>query len=74
MPNSARWHSSKTQVLCGFEPNSAISLSQAQGQRVLCCPKRGDIRPPFLEVGEGRGAAPCNPEGLGVSPQTPQVF
>ena len=29
MPNSAKWHSSKTQVLCGFEPNSAISLSQA---------------------------------------------
>ena len=33
MPNSAKWHSSKTQVLCGFEPNSAISLSQALGQR-----------------------------------------
>ena len=29
MPNSAKWHSSKTQVLCGFEPNSAIFLSQA---------------------------------------------
>ena len=29
MPNSAIWHCSKTQVLCGFEPNSAISLSQA---------------------------------------------
>ena len=34
MPNSAKWHSSKTQVLCGFEPNSAIFPSSALGQ--LC--------------------------------------
>ena len=30
--NSATWHCSKTQVLCGFEPNSAIFLSSALGQ------------------------------------------
>ena len=32
--NSATWHCSKTQVLCGFEPNSAIFPSSALGQ--LC--------------------------------------
>ena len=30
--NSATWHCSKTQVLCGFEPNSAIFPSSALGQ------------------------------------------
>ena len=30
--NSATWHCSKTQVLCRFEPNSAIFLSSALGQ------------------------------------------
>ena len=31
-PNSATWHCSKTQVLCRFEPNSAIFSSSALGQ------------------------------------------
>ena len=36
-------------------------------------PQEGDIRPPFLGVGEGRGAAPCNPETLGRRPK-PRSF
>ena len=74
MPNSAKWHSSKTQVLCGFEPNSAISLSQALGQRLLCCPKRGTSVPPFWEVGEGRTYGPCNPLRAVELCSTPRKF
>ena len=39
----------------GFLPHFIISLSQAWGQRVLCCPKRGTSRPPLFCVWEGRG-------------------
>ena len=47
--NSATWHCSKTQVLCRFEPNSAIFPSSALGQ---------------LGVGPlSRLTAPAPPEG-----------
>ena len=45
-----------TRINTGFFVHSLISLSQARGQRVLCCPKRGTYVPPFFGVWEGRGA------------------
>ena len=43
-----------TRINTGFLAHLYISLSQARGQRVLCCPKRGTYVPPFFEVWEGR--------------------
>ena len=37
-------------------------------------PQEGDIRPPFLGVGEGRGLRPLQPRDLGAPPQTPQLL
>ena len=36
----------------GFLPHFIISISQAWGQRVLCCPKRGTFVPPFFVYGK----------------------
>ena len=74
MPNSAKWHSSKTQVLCGFEPNSAISLSQALGQRLLCCPKRGTYVPPFWEYGKAGPTVLATPLGPWDAVPHPATF
>ena len=41
-----------TRINTGFLAHLYISLSQARGQRVLCCPKRGTSVPPFLEYGK----------------------
>ncbi len=38
-----------TRINTGFLAHLYISLSQARGQRLLCCPKRGTYVPPFLE-------------------------
>ena len=48
--------SSESRIKPGFFLYLTLSLSQALGQRLLCCPKRGTSGPPFLKVGEGRGA------------------
>ena len=46
----------------GFLPHFIILISQAWGQRLLCCPKRGTSVPPFfLTLRKAGGAAPCNP-------------
>ena len=52
--NSATWHCSKTQVLCGFEPNSAIFLSSALGQLGVgpLRPLRGHSRLPARSSAE----------------------
>ena len=49
LPNMAKVTSSQTRMFPGFSGNMAISLSQALGQRLLCCPKRGTYVPPFLK-------------------------
>mgnify|MGYP005778154801 CR=1 FL=1 len=41
-----------TRIKPGFFLYLTLSLSQALGQRVLCCPKRGTSVPPFLEYGK----------------------
>ena len=52
-----------------------ISISQALGQRLLCCPKRGTYVPPFFEVWEGRTYGPCNPlKVLGFHPKPHKPF
>ena len=53
-PNSATWHCSKTQVLCGFEPNSAIFPSSALGQLGVgpLRPLRGHSRLPARSSAE----------------------
>ena len=52
--NSATWHCSKTQVLCGFEPNSAIFPSSALGQLGVgpLRPLRGHSRLPARSSAE----------------------
>ena len=60
--NSATWHCSKTQVLCGFEPNSAIFPSSALGQlgvgplrhaSGMTPPPKGEARLGFLQTPGG---------------------
>ena len=54
--------------------NLSFFLSQALGQRVLCCPKRGTYVPPFFEVGEGRTYGPAPPLGRRAPPYNPQLL
>ena len=69
--NSATWHCSKTQVLCRFEPNSAIFPSSALGQLGVgpLRPLRGHSRLPARSSAErcplGTSAPPKGEARLG---------
>ena len=65
--NSATWHCSKTQVLCGFEPNSAIFPSSALGQLwlALSAPYGGTLACRLGQALNGAHWAPAPPKGGG---------
>ena len=44
--------SSESRIKPGFFLYLTLSLSQALGQRLLCCPKRGTFVPPFFVYGK----------------------
>ena len=52
--DSSTWSNHRTRIKPGFFLYLTLSLSQALGQRLLCCPKRGTFVPPFLNAGVPR--------------------